>query len=160
MLEKDRVNIFAELRKQNYINTKKLKSLGLNNYDINKLIKEGKLVRVANGYYSIKIKGIDYDYNISKLKLARKALNNKEYDKVFNILNDYIHLNTSKNAHYILFQTYMYVGNYEAAKLELLKSIELSNEPDLIKENDLYMINQIIELEEKVKKLCKINKSL
>lgn len=159
MLEKDRVNIFAELKKQNYINTKSLKSLGLNNYDINKLIKEGKLVRVANGYYLIKIKGKDYDYNISKLKLARKALNNKDYDKVFNILNDYAHLNTSKNAHYILFQTYMYIGNYKAAKVELLKSIELSNEPDFIKENDLYMINQIIELEEKVKKLRKIDKN-
>lgn len=160
MLEKDRVNILAELRRQNYVSTNKLKLLGLNNYDINKLISEGKLKRVSKGYYMVKISGKDYEYAISKLKLARKALNNKEYNKVFNILNNYTHLNISKNAHYILFQTYMHLGDYKSAKQELLKSIELSNETDVIKENDLYMINQIVLLDEKVKKLSKVNKDI
>lgn len=153
MLEKNKNDIYAELRKQKYVTTEKLRLLGVTNYDINKLLKEGKLYRLTRGYYSVNICGTDFNHKQSKLKLARTALNNEDYDKVLKILKDYVHLDKSKNAHYLLFQTYLYLDEYKLAKDELVKSIELSNELDTMKNNDLFMISKLIYLDEEVKTL-------
>ena len=148
-------DLFLELNRQNFINTSTLKRMGLSDYDIRKLVEDNKLIRVNKGYYKTNIKAKDYNYNKSILKQARVELEKGNYEEVYKLISTYKHLNTSKNAHNILYLMYLLIGDYDRAKEELLKTMFLSKEKDTNKEYNLYMINLILEKEKIIKELKK-----
>lgn len=148
-------DLYLELNRQKFISTSTLKQMGLNNYDIKKLVEENKLIRVNKGYYKTNIKSKDYDYNKSILKQARVELEKGNFEEVYYLISTYKHLNTSKNAHNILYLMYLLTKDYDKAKEELLKTMFLSKEKDTNKEYNLYMINLIIEKEKIIKELKK-----
>lgn len=152
---KDKDDVLYELKKHNYITTKELKRFNVSQKDINDMLLSGQLNRVARGYYKTNISSKDFDYKKSVLRIAKTELQNGNYDKVINIVSNYKNIQTSKNAHYILYNTYLLMGEYKKAKEELLKSILLSKEQNSNKEFDLYAVDKLIEQEEEIISLKK-----
>lgn len=152
---KDKDDVLYELKKHNYITTKELKTMNVSQKDINDMLLSGQLNRVARGYYKTNISSKDFDYKKSALKIAKMELQNGNYDKVINIVSNYKNIQISKNAHYILYNTYLLMGEYEKAKEELLKSILLSREKDINKKFELYTVDKLIEQEEEIISLKK-----
>lgn len=133
------------------IQTKKLKELGYNSNDINKLINEKNIVRTRRGYYNVTLK---YDVDIKLMKYYLKNNYFEEFEEYFNSLKvkDY-------NAYYYYF-LYSIISNRYTLSYDALLNCSKLNIDERNKFN-LYsyalLLNEIMNLpKDKFEKL-KIN---